>query len=129
LGHVVAHSSWRHILLMLHVRVLADAYSIHHMLPRSWDATQYARHLAGRVGALRVYLKHGVHLSPNAVKRGSAGYDVVLTVMPRETEASRAVSGYDRQLAETGLPRYDALVPTERSRTILFMSTWRRYLV
>lgn len=129
LGHVVSHSSWRHVLLMLHARVLADAYSIHHMLPRGWDAGQYARHLAGRVGALRVYLKHGVHLSPNAVKRGSAGYDVVLTVMPRETDAIRAVSGYDRQLAETGLPRYDALMPTEPSRTILFMSTWRRYLV
>lgn len=129
LGNVIDHSSPRHRLLMLHARVLANAYSIHHMLPRQWDAGQYARHLAWRVGALRVYLKHGVHLSPNAVKRGSAGYDLFLTATRRETEAIREVTGYDAELAMTGLPRYDALTPTPASRTVLFMSTWRRYLV
>lgn len=129
LGNIVVHSSWQHRLLMLHAQVLANAYSIHYMIPRQWDPANYARYLAWRVGALRVYLKHGVHLSPNAVKRGSAGYDVVLTVTPRETQALAAVSGYQEQLVETGLPRYDALTPTPPSRTVLFMSTWRRYLV
>lgn len=129
LGHIVEHSSLRHRLLMLHAEVLANAYSIHYMIPSGWAAGDYLRHLAWRVGALRVYLKHGVHLSPNAVERGSQGYDVVLTVTGRETEALRATSGYTGQLAHTGLPRYDALVQTPPSRTILFMSTWRRYLV
>lgn len=129
LGHVVQHSSLRHRMLLLHAEVLANANSIHYMIPRQWDPGEYARHLAWRVGALRVYLKHGVHLSPNAVKRGSQGFDMVLTVTPRETEALRLVTGYSDQLTETGLPRYDALVPTPSSRTILFMTTWRRYLV
>ena len=47
---------------------------------------------------------------------------------PGETAAARETSGYDRQVVETGLPRYDALLPTPRSRTILFMPTWRLYL-
>lgn len=127
-GHAVPHSSWRHQLLLLHATVLANAYSIGYLVPDGWDVKDYTRHIVWRVGALRVYLKHGVHLSPNAVKRGMTGYDVCLTVMPRETEALRAASGYDRQLVEAGMPRYDALVPTGPSRTILFMPTWRNYL-
>ncbi|WP_277209751.1 CDP-glycerol glycerophosphotransferase family protein [Isoptericola croceus] len=128
-GNVVAHSSWQHQLLMLHAAVLANAYSIRYLIPASWGAGSYTRHLVWRVGALRVYLKHGVHLSPNAVKRGTTGYDLCLTVMPGETAALRASSGYDKQLVEVGMPRYDALTPTPPSRTLLFMPTWRKYLV
>ncbi|MCK0118293.1 CDP-glycerol glycerophosphotransferase family protein [Isoptericola sp. S6320L] len=128
-GNVIAHSSWQHQLLMLHAAVLANAYSIRYLIPASWGAGSYTRHLVWRVGALRVYLKHGVHLSPNSVKRGTTGYDLCLTVMPGETAALRASSGYDEQLVEVGMPRYDALTPTPPSRTLLFMPTWRKYLV
>jgi len=47
----------------------------------------------------------------------------------REAEDIRATTGYTDEVQATGLPRYDALVPTPPSRTILFMPTWRRYLV
>jgi hypothetical protein len=129
LGNVVPHSSVKHRLLMLHASVLANAYSIRYLVPQTWGVATYTRHLVWRVGALRVYLKHGVHLSPTAVKRGTTGYDVCLTVTPGETAALRASSGYDEQLVEVGMPRYDALVPTPPSRTVLFMPTWRKYLV
>lgn len=129
LGRVLPHSSWRHRLLMLHAAVLADAYSLHYLIPKQWTAADYTRHLAWRVGALRVYLKHGVHLSPHALNRGPTGYDVLLTVNERESAALRATSGYSHQVVEVGLPRYDALSPTPSSRTVLFMTTWRRYLV
>ncbi|HIZ36686.1 MAG TPA: CDP-glycerol glycerophosphotransferase family protein [Candidatus Ruania gallistercoris] len=129
LGHVVRHSSLRHQFLMLHANMLANAYSIKHMIPQQWNPAGYSRHLAWRVGAVRVYLKHGVHVSANAVKRGTGGYDLYLTVNPMETAALRESSGYDRQVVETGMPRYDALVPGPRTRTVWFMPTWRRYLV
>ncbi len=129
LGNVVRHSSVRHQLLMLHASVLANAYSVRYLIPAHWAVATYTRHLVWRVGALRVYLKHGVHLSPTAVKRGTTGYDVCLTVTPGETAALKASSGYDEQLIEVGMPRYDALVPTPPSRTVLFMPTWRKYLV
>ena len=130
LGHVVWHSSLQHRILMLHAAVLANAYSIKHMLPSRWRPGAYMNQCAWRVGAFRVYLKHGVHLSPDAVKRSSGGYDLVLTVGAQETEALAATSGYAAaQLQPTGLARYDNLVPERPSRTVLFMPTWRRYLV
>lgn len=129
LGNVVAHSSWRHQLLMMHAAVLANAYSINHMVPRQWPVRAYTQHLAWRVGAVRVYLKHGVNVSANTVKRGTGGYDLYLSVNPRETAALRESSGYGEHVQETGMPRYDALTPAPPSRTVLFMPTWRRYLV
>lgn len=129
LGRVVAHSSLRHQFLMLHANVLANAYSIKHMIPRQWNPTGYTRHLAWRVGAVRVYLKHGVNVSANSVKRGTGGYDLYLSVNPMESAALRESSGYGRQIVETGMPRYDALEPGPRTRTVWFMPTWRRYLV
>ena len=128
LGHVVAHSSWRHQLLMLHADVLADAFSIPYLIPRSWDRSGYRYHLAWRIGALRVFLQHGVHSSPAALQRMTTGYDMVITSAARETQALREVTGYDEQLAETGMARFDALAPGPGSRTILFITTWRRYL-
>lgn len=130
LGNVVTHSSWRHRILMLHADVLANAYSIKHMVPRRWHPGAYMAQATWRIGAVRVYLKHGVHLSPYALKRATGGYDLVATVGERETVALRETSGYRDQVVQTGLARYDALVsPAERSNTILFMPTWRRYLV
>ena len=130
LGHVVWHSSWRHRLLMLHASVIANAYSIKHMLPSRWRPGAYMNQCAWRVGARRVYLKHGVHVSPDAVKRGNGGYDLIATVGAQEADALARTSGYSTaQLRETGLARYDNLVPERPSRTVLFMPTWRRYLV
>ncbi|HLS63660.1 MAG TPA: CDP-glycerol glycerophosphotransferase family protein [Ruania sp.] len=129
LGQVIKHSSLRHQFLMLHASMLANAYSVRHMIPRQWTPQGYTRHLAWRVGAVRVYLKHGVNVSANSVKRGTGGYDLYLSVNPRESAALRESSGYDRQVVETGMPRYDALEPGPRTRTVLFMPTWRRYLV
>lgn len=130
LGNVVIHSSWRHRLLMLHADVLANAYSIKHMLPSRWHPGAYMRQCAWRIGSVRVYLKHGVHLSPYAVKRANGGYDLIAAVGEQEAEALSTTSGYDGQVVVTGLARYDALIAPERpSRTILFMPTWRRYLV
>lgn len=128
LGHVVPHSSRRHELLMLHATVVANAHSTHHMLPEQWNRKAFLRRLAWRIGALQVFLQHGVHLSPEAVKRGSTGYDLILTSARGETRALRAASGYDAQIAEVGMPRFDHLTPTPPSRTILMMPTWRRYL-
>jgi len=128
LGNVVPHSSRRHQLLMLHATVVANAHSTHHMLPGHWSRKAFLRRLAWRIGALQVFLQHGVHLSPEAVKRGATGYDVILTSARAESRALRAASGYDAQIEEVGMPRFDSLTPTPPSRIILVMPTWRRYL-
>src|SRR5690625_1002299 len=126
-GNLVWHSSLRHRVLMLHARVLANAYSIKHMLPRTWHPGAYMKQAAWRIGSRRVYLKHGVHLSPSAVKRANGGYDLLCAVGPGEREALAAGTGYTRELQITGLARYDHLEPRP-NRSLLFMPTWRRYL-
>lgn len=128
LGPVVYHSSWRHRLLMLHAAVLLNAYAMTHILPRGWDKNDYVRHAAWRIGAYRVYLKHGVNEATKTLKRHRSGFDLYLTATEAETQAARETSGYDHQIVLTGLPRYDALIPTPPSRTVLFMPTWRMYL-
>lgn len=127
-GRVVVHSSRQHRRLMRHADVLANAYSFKHMVPRQWDAQDYLRHLSWRVGARRIYLKHGINVNTTELRRRTTGYDLYLTATAAETAAAKETSGYDRQVVETGLPRFDALTPTPRSRTILFMPTWRLYL-
>src|SRR5690625_711439 len=131
LGNVVLHSSFHHKVLMLHAEVLANAYSIKHMLPRTWHPGAYMKQATWRLGARRVYLKHGIHLSPYAVKRANGGYDLFLTAGEPEHAALAETSGYSHQLAQTGLARFDRLLMngTPASRQILFMPTWRRYLV
>jgi CDP-glycerol glycerophosphotransferase (TagB/SpsB family) len=69
-----------------------------------------------------------VHISPEALQRRTTGYDMVVTSAARETQALREVSGYDQELVETGLPRYDTLAPLPGRPTVLFLTTWRRYL-
>jgi hypothetical protein len=128
LGRVVAHSSWRHRMLAMHARVLVGAYSLKYLLPRSWDPDVYARQLAWRFGAFRVYLKHGIN-DKMPVRRRTNGYDLYFTGVKGETDSARDGTGYFEQIVQTGLARYDALVPTPPSRTILFMPTWRSYLV
>ncbi len=127
LGPVVKHSSLRHRLLMYHTAALINAYSIKHMVPRQWNPGVYARDFSWRVGSYRIYLKHGVHMNTKVVKRRVSGNDLFLTATTGETIGARETSGYGPQIVQTGLPRYDALVPTPRSRTILFMPTWRIY--
>lgn len=130
LGNVVFHSSKEHRRLMHHADVLANAYSIKHMVPKQWNPTDYGSHFAWRIGSRRVYLKHGVHDKTTMFKRGTNGFDLVVTVGPAEGEAFETDSGYtSTQLKEVGLPRYDILVREPGHRTILMMLTWRRYFV
>ncbi|MGC0250380.1 CDP-glycerol glycerophosphotransferase family protein [Pseudactinotalea sp. Z1748] len=128
LGHVLPHSSWRHRLLMLHAEVLADSHSLKYLVPKGWPRRNYERHLAWRIGAIRVFLQHGIHLSPEAVNRRSTGYDMIVTSVHDETVALEEATGYTNQLVETVLPRFDALIPHTSTHTILVMPTWRRYL-
>lgn len=129
LGKVVRHSSIWHKLLTLHASVLAYAYSSQYVLPKGWSLGEYASHLGWRTGAKHVFLQHGIHMNPRAVRRGATGYSLMLTSNKREHHELERWSGYSEQLRMTGLPRYDALRAREPSRKILFMSTWRQYLV
>ncbi|MGW7286345.1 bifunctional glycosyltransferase/CDP-glycerol:glycerophosphate glycerophosphotransferase [Streptomyces sp. NPDC054847] len=131
LGHVVAHSSWKHKLLMLHASALVNAYDIDtYMLPDGWDRTRYLKHLNWRVGARRVFLQHGVTDKDvsKGLHRNRTGVDLILAVSRHEGRFLSEELGYEGQVEVIGFPRFDALVPARGGRTILFMPTWRAYL-
>ncbi|WP_432183960.1 bifunctional glycosyltransferase/CDP-glycerol:glycerophosphate glycerophosphotransferase [Streptomyces tendae] len=131
LGHVVAHSSWKHKLLMLHATALINAYDIDtYMLPDGWDRTRYLKHLNWRVGARRVFLQHGVTDKDvsKGLHRNRTGVDLILAVSRDEGRFLSQELGYEGQVSVSGFPRFDALTPARGSRTILFMPTWRAYL-
>ncbi|MFD3481141.1 CDP-glycerol glycerophosphotransferase family protein [Streptomyces sp. NPDC058695] len=131
LGNVVAHSSWKHKLLMLHASLLINAYDIDsYMLPDGWDRGQYLKHLNWRVGARRVFLQHGVtdEDGSKALHRNRTGVDLVFATSDREAQYFSEHMHYGAQAKALGFPRFDALQPDRGGRRILLMPTWRKYL-
>ncbi|MGP3774852.1 bifunctional glycosyltransferase/CDP-glycerol:glycerophosphate glycerophosphotransferase [Streptomyces sp. SDT5-1] len=131
LGHVVAHSSWKHKMLMLHASALINAYDIDtYMLPDGWDRTRFLKHLNWRVGARRVFLQHGVTDKDvsKGLHRNRTGVDLILAVSRHEGWFLSEELGYEGQVEAIGFPRFDALTPDRGGRRILFMPTWRAYL-
>jgi glycosyltransferase involved in cell wall biosynthesis/CDP-glycerol glycerophosphotransferase (TagB/SpsB family) len=131
LGNVVAHSSWKHKLLMLHASLLINAYDIDsYMLPDGWDRGQYLKHLNWRVGAKRVFLQHGVtdEDGSKALHRNRTGVDLVFATSDREAQYFSEHMHYGEQAKALGFPRFDALQPDRGGRRILLMPTWRKYL-
>jgi glycosyltransferase involved in cell wall biosynthesis len=131
---VVAHSSWRHRLLMLHAAVLIGSYDIDgYLLPEQWNRDSYQRHLAWRIGSRRVFLQHGVIYNDvsAALHKGITGLDLFVTSSPSEAKFVRERMGYRKEVVVTGLPRFDGLRSDTRrgSPRVLFMPTWRVYLV
>ncbi|CAM5551340.1 CDP-glycerol glycerophosphotransferase family protein [Streptomyces violaceorubidus] len=132
LGNVVAHSSWKHKLLMLHASLLINAYDIDsYMLPDGWDRTKYLKHLNWRIGARRVFLQHGVtdEDGSKALHRNRTGVDLVFATSDREAEHFSEHMHYGDQAKALGFPRFDALQPDRGRRRVLLMPTWLEHLI
>ncbi len=131
LGNVVWHDSLRHRILALQADALVGSHSIdRYLLPRAWAAKEYRAHLAWRIGSKRVYLKHGVlGVRTLAFELSKQGLDIVVASGKPEADYMRSILGYDRQIRQTGLPRYDLLIPRQPERVVVLMPTWRQYLV
>lgn len=131
-GNVLDYDSFRHKLYLLHARTLVSSNSINsYLIPRSWNLGAYRSHFAYRLAHRRVYLRHGVSLADIGWihDRSRSGLDVILSTNERERADVEKTTGYGRETALTGLPRFDALVRGEDQRQVLVMPTWRRWLV
>jgi len=129
---VVRHGSFRHKWSILRAKVLISSQDIDaYMLPESWNRNAFRRHLAPRLGHRRVFLQHGVTINGvgPALHRGVTGLDVLICSTEEEHHYLRDTTGYDRELALTGMPRFDSLVRRPDPRTVLIAPTWRKYLV
>ncbi|MEU3457901.1 CDP-glycerol glycerophosphotransferase family protein [Micromonospora sp. NPDC006766] len=132
LGNVVTYDSFRHKFLMMHATKLINSYDIDsYMLPSGWERSRFLKHLNWRVGASRVFLQHGVTEKDVSagLHRARTAFDLFVTVAGREAEFVSKDLDYGDLVANTGMPRFDALIPERGRRRILFMPTWRTYLV
>ncbi|MEV0728466.1 CDP-glycerol glycerophosphotransferase family protein [Polymorphospora sp. NPDC050346] len=132
LGNVVTYDSFRHKFLMLHTTKLINSYDIDaYMLPTRWERSPFLKHLNWRIGSSRVFLQHGVIEKDVSagLHRGRGAFDLFVTSAHREAEYVSTDLDYGDLVKTTGLPRFDALVPDRGRRRILFMPTWRTYLV
>lgn len=130
-GNVVWHGGLRHRLLALHADALIGSHNLdRYLLPSEWATREHRLHLQWRIGAKRIYLKHGVLVSTSlAFEARKQGLDICVVVGPPEEAFIRSITGYTDQLRTTGLPRYDLLVPRDPKRVVVLMPTWRQYLV
>lgn len=130
---IVRRDSLAHKFLMLHARVMVSSYDFDaYMLPRAWDANEYRRHLAWRIGARRVFLQHGVIINGVGVPlgRGTTGLARFICSSSSERSYLEATTGYSRELVTTGLPRFDLLSRAPGDKPLIaLMPTWRKYLV
>nr|WP_161556690.1 CDP-glycerol glycerophosphotransferase family protein [Micromonospora acroterricola] len=132
LGNVVTYDSFRHKFLMLHASKLINSYDIDaYMLPSSWERSPFLKHLNWRIAFSRVFLQHGVTEKDVSagLHRGRGAFDLFVASSHREAEYIAEDLDYGDMVATTGMPRFDALVPDRGKRRILFMPTWRTYLV
>ncbi|WP_160165774.1 CDP-glycerol glycerophosphotransferase family protein [Actinoplanes sp. OR16] len=132
LGKVVKHGSLRHRFLLLHAKKLINSYDIDsYMLPPRWTKPEFLKHLNWRIGASRVFLQHGV--TDKDVSRGlhraRTNVDLFVAAAHDEAEFVGDQLGYGDVAQPLGFPRFDALTPDNGNRKILFMPTWRVYLV
>ncbi|TWG11868.1 CDP-glycerol glycerophosphotransferase (TagB/SpsB family) [Micromonospora palomenae] len=132
LGNVVTHGSFRHKFLMLHATKLINSYDIDaYMLPERWERSPFLKHLNWRIASSRVFLQHGVTEKDVSagLHRGRGSFDLFVASAHREAEYVAKELDYGDMVKTTGMPRFDALVPDRGRRRILFMPTWRTYLV
>ncbi|UTX53524.1 CDP-glycerol glycerophosphotransferase family protein [Leucobacter aridicollis] len=132
---IVAHGSFQHKLLMLHAKVLISTQDIDsYLVPDDWNRVSFRNELAPRLAQKRVFLQHGV--THNGVgpqlHRGVTGLDLLVCASPQEAQYLTATTGYGSEIVQAGFPRFDRLYEARskpKSRRILLMPTWRRYLV
>ncbi|MEV1330586.1 CDP-glycerol glycerophosphotransferase family protein [Micromonospora costi] len=132
LGNVVTYDSFRHKFLMLHATKLINSYDIDaYMLPTRWERSPFLKHLNWRIGSSRVFLQHGVTEKDVSagLHRGRGAFDLFVASSHREAEYVSKDLDYGDMVKTTGMPRFDALTPDRGRRRILFMPTWRTYLV
>ncbi|MGC1213672.1 MAG: CDP-glycerol glycerophosphotransferase family protein [Micromonospora sp.] len=132
LGNVVNYDSFRHKFLMLHATKLINSYDIDsYMLPSRWERGRFLKHLNWRIAPSRIFLQHGVTDKDvsGGLHRAKTSVDLFVAAAGKESEYVAEYFDYGAAAQRLGFPRFDALVPERGNRRILFMPTWRSYLV
>ncbi|MGE7439313.1 bifunctional glycosyltransferase/CDP-glycerol:glycerophosphate glycerophosphotransferase [Kitasatospora sp. NPDC001175] len=132
-GNVLAHGSLRHRLYMLHATNLISPYDLEaYLTPRGTHKRAYLTTYGDLLRYKRVFLQHGVIYNDvsQSAQRHVTSVDLFVTSAAAENRYIAEEFGYGPgRMAQTGLPRFDALEQVRKDRRILLMPTWRRDIV
>jgi glycosyltransferase involved in cell wall biosynthesis len=127
---LIAFGSFSHKLAFLNCRLLAsshiDGYIVN-FLPRKWFGDLISHQF--------VFLQHGVTQGDISGWINQKYLDCMITAGTPEWESivtNKSPYRYSKhEVKLTGFPRFDALIEARepRQRTLLFMPTWRQYIV
>ncbi|WP_280700869.1 glycosyltransferase [Kitasatospora sp. GP82] len=132
-GKVLAHGSARHRLYMLHATKLISPYDLEaYLTPRGTHKRAFLTTYGDLLRYKRVFLQHGVIYNDvsQSAQRHVTSVDMFVTSAAAENRYIAEEFGYGlERMAQTGLPRFDALKQVRKDRRILLMPTWRRDIV
>lgn len=133
-GHVIHHGSLRHKLYLLHAQCAVNSYDVDaYLSPREYGKSEFLVLFGDLLRYKRVFLGHGVSFNDvsKALIRNRTSFDLITATTLPEANYMKSQLNYDKQVAITGMARYDALVPISDTapKVILVMPTWRRNLV
>lgn len=144
LGNVIDYNSEEHLGYLLNAKVVINSYDIDsYMIPSMYDKNMFYQLFGDLIHFKRVYLNHGVNYNDHSIplNRYRLQADLFIT-SPSEKEKNNCIitMNYDdNQVKNIGLVRFDNLKKYVRTnafkrkskvkKTILFMPTWRQYIL
>jgi len=128
-GNLIEYGSFEHKMALFFASHFISTH-IGYMMP--WSYLLFKKILATR--SKYVFLQHGVTKEDlsNIFNKSFSGVDLFITSTKKEWESIVYNKNYgfnEYEVVLTGFARFDHLLPFSTKRQILFMPTWRQYLV
>lgn len=128
IGPVIAYHSMKHRILGLFVEKIITSHPDNNYIYAFWG---HYPNFAGLLKSSTLFLQHGITLNNISgwLNKYDKNLDFLLTASEMEHESLfKYYYNYNREIIHLlGFPRFDNL-KDEKSKTILLMPSWRRYL-
>ena len=128
IGPVIAYHSMKHRILGLFAEKIITSHPDNNYVYAFWG---HYPNFAGILKSSTIFLQHGITLNniSNWLNKYDKNLDFLLTASKKEYESLfKYYYNYDKDIIHLlGFPRFDNL-KDEKTKTILLMPTWRRYL-
>lgn len=128
IGPVIAYHSMKHRILGLFAEKIITSHPDNNYIYAFWG---HYPNFAGLLKSSTIFLQHGITLNniSNWLNKYDKNLDFLLTASKKEHESLfKYYYNYDEDIIHLlGFPRFDNL-KDEKTKTILLMPSWRRYL-
>jgi CDP-glycerol glycerophosphotransferase (TagB/SpsB family) len=130
-GNIIEYNSFEHKMAALYASVFISTHT-GYITP--WRYLLQKKIFTLKKRLIYVWLSHGVTKEDisDLINKYTTGIDLITCVTEAEKASflSNKKYGFDRKnVALTGFARFDNLLPFETKNQIIFMPTWRKYLI